>query len=364
MEMRFQPRPFRLSAFANLVLSISVATSAADKIVACVGNSITYGYDLPRDKSYPTILDTLLGAGYAVSNFGVSGKTMVRGSADSYWKQSAYTNALASNPNIVIIELGTNDAKTYIWSAYGSEFKADYLAMIQSFRDLPSKPQVWLTLQPQANNTEWSLYDKDIDWRVNPLIREVALEAGTHLIDLRAGFSGHPEWYLADSVHPNVAGAKALATLVANMLKHEPSTIRLPAVMGGRPEASLYGPGYQWYRNDTLLAGDTLRTLRSGAAGSYKVSVKIEARTENRLVSEPYKQLSGISTPLGGHRWLAIGSSGDLRLNLPAGVDLASIDLRDTRGRKVTSTDHLAQGTYNWSIRAAGHAATGILVVP
>lgn len=364
MDMRFQPCLSRPSAFATLVLAFSLATSAADKIVACVGNSITYGYDLPSEKSYPTVLDTLLGNGYAVSNFGVSGKTMVRGSNDSYWKQNAYTDALASKPDIVVIELGTNDAKTYIWGTYGKDFKADYLAMIKSFRDLPTHPEVWLTLQPWANNADWSMYDTDIARKVNPLIREVALEAGTHLIDLRAGFAGHPEWYLADSVHPNAAGAKALATLVANMLKREPPTIRLPAVEGGRPEASLNGSGYQWYRNDTLLAGDTLRTLRSGAIGTYKVSVKIEARTENRLVSAPYPQMSSIESPVRRRAPLSIGGSGNLYLDLPADVDPASLVLRDTRGRKVSSMGHLATGTYTYSIRSPGLAASGILVAP
>ncbi|MBK9576186.1 MAG: hypothetical protein IPO40_03840 [Fibrobacteres bacterium] len=362
--MRIPPLPFQLSSSATLVLALSLATSAADKIVACVGNSITFGYDLPWGKSYPTVLDTLLGTGYAVSNFGVSGKTMVKGSNESYWKETAYTNALASQPDIVIIELGTNDAKTYIWGTYGKDFKADYLAMIKSFRDLPSRPEVWLTLQPRANNESWSMYDNDIARKVNPLIREVALEAGTHLIDLRAGFAGHPEWYMSDSVHPNVAGAKAMATLVANMLKREPPTIRLPAVVGGRPEASLNGSGYQWYRNDTLLAGDTLRTLRSGAMGTYKVSVKIEAGTENRLVSTPYRQLSNITTPAKGRRPMFVGGAGDLRPNLPAGVDPESIALRDTRGRKMSLTDRLAPGTYTWSIRSPGLAASGILVAP
>ncbi|MBK8803578.1 MAG: hypothetical protein IPN71_16280 [Fibrobacteres bacterium] len=131
----------------------------------------------------------------------------------------------------------------------------------------------------------------------------MALEAGTHLIDLRAGFSGHPEWYLADSVHPNVAGAKALATLVANMLKHKPATIELLAVMGARPQASLNGTGYQWYRNDTLLAETPCKTLRSSRRAVTRFRSRSRRKRKTGSFSAPYKQFSKISTPLGGHRW-------------------------------------------------------------
>ena len=47
--------------------------------VACVGNSITYGYLLPeREKqAYPSQLHQLLGNDYLVGNFGKSGATLL-----------------------------------------------------------------------------------------------------------------------------------------------------------------------------------------------------------------------------------------------------------------------------------------------
>ena len=47
--------------------------------VACIGASITYGATIPeREKyAYPAQLGALLGVGYEVFNYGVSGCTML-----------------------------------------------------------------------------------------------------------------------------------------------------------------------------------------------------------------------------------------------------------------------------------------------
>ena len=139
MEAVIRPR---LATLAMILFGFS-STMSADLKVACVGNSITYGYGLnnPYYESYPTQLDTLLGAGCAVSNFGVSGKTMIKAVGDAYWTQSAFTQALASLPNIVVVELGTNDSKDYIWPYYKQNFKPDYISMIDTFRHLSSHPR-------------------------------------------------------------------------------------------------------------------------------------------------------------------------------------------------------------------------------
>ena len=63
----------------SLVLSLllsSAASIAQENIrVACVGNSITYGFGLNdrQTMSYPAQLGGVLGAGYEVRNFGCNG---------------------------------------------------------------------------------------------------------------------------------------------------------------------------------------------------------------------------------------------------------------------------------------------------
>jgi len=348
----------RLLSILSLSCLISGSTLAADIKVACVGNSITYGYglDSPYYESYPTRLDTLLGNGYAVTNFGVSGKTMVH-SNDAYWTQKEFTAARDSLPSIVVIELGTNDSKDYIWPYYKGEFESDYLAMIDTFRVLASKPSIWVTLQPRANNVSWNMPDTTITNQVNPLILDAALKAGTGVIDLRAAFAGHGEWMQSDSVHPNATGALHLAKTVAGMLSRSPIAI-------AKSSAGLVAPagyGYRWYRNDTLLS-DTAQTLATSATGSYKASVKVEAATLSRQVSSTYvlSNSTGISNSKAQHIRVWCDASGNARSE---GASDLSLQLRDARGQAVATTG-LHSGVYLYALKKGSQSVQqGMLTV-
>lgn len=55
---------------------------------------------------------------YTVQNLGVSGATMMHSPQGdySYWDRGEWQTALKSEADIVVIQLGTNDAKTYQWN--------------------------------------------------------------------------------------------------------------------------------------------------------------------------------------------------------------------------------------------------------
>lgn len=74
--------------------------------VACVGDSITQG------SGYPAKLQVLLGTNYSVGNFGVSGSTVTLNSTKPYMNQTAFEKAQQFQPKVVVIMLGTNDART------------------------------------------------------------------------------------------------------------------------------------------------------------------------------------------------------------------------------------------------------------
>ena len=62
------------------ILFITTASAQENRIkVACIGNSITYGYGLPdrTTQSYPAQLQKMLGESYQVENFGKSGATLL-----------------------------------------------------------------------------------------------------------------------------------------------------------------------------------------------------------------------------------------------------------------------------------------------
>jgi len=214
-----------------VVTSLICAANAQTKI-ACVGNSITEGYGLGWQEDYPFQLQQLLGESYTVTNFGVSGMTFAnKGPNDnmSYWSTDKFKAALASSPDIVVIELGTNDSKFFSNNCIGTDGQPtynynygqyekdqlyrDYEALIDTFAHLPTSPRIIATLQPYSNNCGWGIMDTAIVNQINPIIKDVATRKGVEIIDLHAEFNT-PAWFLPDSVHPNATGAIELAKII------------------------------------------------------------------------------------------------------------------------------------------------------
>ena len=75
---------------------------------------------------------------YEVINLGLGGRTMMKTGDMPYWNEQAYQDALNSEADIVIMMLGTNDAKTYQWTR--KEYHNDYVEMVKNMQNLPSKP--------------------------------------------------------------------------------------------------------------------------------------------------------------------------------------------------------------------------------
>ena len=81
-------------------------------LVGCVGDSITAGYKASsRQTTYPSVLQALLGDGYKVTNMGEGGATMRAGADSPYWLRRSYQTLTSNRWDILILMLGTNDAK-------------------------------------------------------------------------------------------------------------------------------------------------------------------------------------------------------------------------------------------------------------
>ena len=196
-----------------IVLTLSACQNEPVR-VACVGDSITYGHGI-KDRehdAYPGLLGSLLGDKYDVRNFGVSGSTTMMGTDMPYMNEQAYKDALAFNPEIVTIKLGTNDSKPYNWKEQ-EHFKDDLKTLIESFRSLPSKPKIWLCLPVPAMGSAWSINDSVIYNGVIPYIKEVAQEENIPLIDLNTPFQGKRQ-YFPDTIHPNEEGQQIIAETI------------------------------------------------------------------------------------------------------------------------------------------------------
>lgn len=190
-----------------------------DKVkVACVGDSITWGSRVEeREKNaYPVVLGGLLGDGHDVRNFGVSGATLLRKGDKPWWKQKAFAAATEFQPNVVVIKLGTNDTKPQNWASK-ADFEADLKALADHFRGLPSKPSVFVCLPAAVLKDAFGINAASMAEEL-PMIRKVADAEKLPLIDLQAGVAA-PELFDKDGVHPNAAGARKIAELVAAAIR-------------------------------------------------------------------------------------------------------------------------------------------------
>jgi lysophospholipase L1-like esterase len=158
----------------------------------------------------------MLGEKFDVRNFGVNGATMLKKGDKPYWKLKAYADAHDFQPEVVVIKLGTNDSKPHNWK-HKEEYVADYVALIESFQKLESKPTVWVCYPVPAYPGRWGITDKVMKEEVMPRVDEVAKKTGCKIIDLYAALSDKKEMF-PDSVHPNAKGATLIAKAVSSVI--------------------------------------------------------------------------------------------------------------------------------------------------
>lgn len=207
-----------------LFLCMCLSESFAQIKVACIGNSITEGYSLkdPATEAYPAVLQRLLGDDFEVHNYGLSGYTMMNKGDFPYMAspdpaKRRFQEALASNPDIVTIKLGTNDSKAHNWDAHHDDFEPSYNAMIDSFLCLPSHPLIYICLPIPAAGENFSIRPEVVENEIYPLIRKIAAHRGLPIIDLNTALRPYLET-LEDDIHPNRLGAALIAEEIARRL--------------------------------------------------------------------------------------------------------------------------------------------------
>ena len=181
------------------------------KKVACVGDSITWGFTIVnRSKySYPAVLQQLLGDGFEVRNFGHNDAAVRFDAETPYVSKKAYRDSLAWEPDIVLLMLGTNDTKPWNWNP--GIFREDYLRVVESYLALPSHPQVVLVAPIRIFKTIPVMFlNPDVlEEGVRPAIRDIAAQLHLQLVDLYDLFDSAR--FCRDGVHPQRDGARLLA---------------------------------------------------------------------------------------------------------------------------------------------------------
>jgi acyl-CoA thioesterase-1 len=217
MKNKMKKLVFQTGFFFLLVSSL--LCSQQDKIrIACVGNSITEGNAMSTKllDAYPIALGRYLGPGYDVRNFGVSGRTMLKKGDFPIWNEKLFSDAINFNPNIVTIFLGTNDSKPYNW-IYKDDFMKDYYSMIDTFKQEPANPEIYICLPPPSFSDAYDIRDSVIVADIIPMIKKIADSAHVKLIDFNTPFLDK-SYLMPDGIHPLIEGSDFMARILLKEL--------------------------------------------------------------------------------------------------------------------------------------------------
>jgi len=193
-----------LVTLITLLLAAAPAT-AATRILA-FGDSLTAGFGVAPDQSFPAQLAARLKAdGYdvVVDNAGVSGDTTADGLARFNW-------AMGSHPDIVLLEFGANDMLRGLAPAKAA---ANLDAMLDKLKAAKVKVLL-LGMHAVAN---WGAdYQKSFDAIYPMLAKKYDVPLYPFFLD---GVALDPKLNQADRLHPNPAGVAVIVDRVAPLVE-------------------------------------------------------------------------------------------------------------------------------------------------
>lgn len=156
-------------------------------LISALGDSLTFGYGVDKNQSYPTLLAQK--SGWTVDNDGVSGDT----TSDVLQR---LPTILAKNPKLVLLGVGGNDV---LRRTDPETTKANLLKIVN---DLQSKAiAVVLIAQPHLSAS--ALFGKASD---NPVYQEIAKKTGVPLLDNVWSEILSDNSLKSDQIHANAAG--------------------------------------------------------------------------------------------------------------------------------------------------------------
>jgi acyl-CoA thioesterase-1 len=182
------------------------ATVDVRPVIVAFGDSLTAGFGVPPEESYPAQLQRRLdeaGYPYRVLNAGVSGETSAGGLRRVEW-------VVKSHPRIVILEFGGNDGLRGLDLKHT---KANIEAMVVRFQQA-GVTVVLAGMQLPPN------YGRDYTDQFAQLYAELAKTHGVTLIPFFLdGVAARPELNQADGFHPTGTGYRIIADNVMKALR-------------------------------------------------------------------------------------------------------------------------------------------------
>jgi acyl-CoA thioesterase-1 len=176
----------------------------AEKTLTIIGDSITEGYGVPKEKAYPALLEKNL-PGWKITNAGISGSTSASAPSRMKW-------ALKAKPTAVLIALGGNDGLRALKVEEMRKNLAEALS-------LAKKAGVKALLAgQQAPPNYGTTYTKSFFSSFGEVAKNAKVPLYPFILE---GVAGNPKMNLADGIHPNEAGQQVIADKLLPFLKKE-----------------------------------------------------------------------------------------------------------------------------------------------
>jgi acyl-CoA thioesterase I len=202
-----------LRAYKHLLIVAAlfavVPAQAADKLILAFGDSLTAGYGLLPNESYPAQLQTQLrqqGISVRVHNAGVSGDTTSGGRARLGW----VITSLKTTPDMVIMCIGANDS---LRGVDPKLTRANLDAMMEDLQKRKIRVLLAGMLAPPNMGNEYAR-------NYNRIFPDLAKRYGAiYYPFLLDGVVANRKLLLEDGMHPNKQGAAIIASKIAPIVR-------------------------------------------------------------------------------------------------------------------------------------------------
>ncbi|AZQ63589.1 arylesterase [Flammeovirga pectinis] len=179
------------------------------KVIIFYGNSLTAGYGLEKEQSYPSIIQTTydsLNIPYKCINAGLSGETTAGGKNRIDWVLNQ------NKPDIFVLSLGGNDALRGLDPKSSKQNLIDIIDIVKAKN--PNCKILLAGIVPPPNMGEKYFNEFKL------IFPQVSKEKNTFLLPfLLKGVAGNETLNQKDGIHPNIEGTKIVASTVMTALK-------------------------------------------------------------------------------------------------------------------------------------------------
>ena len=189
-----------------ILLSISHSTLAKSKVLF-LGDSLTEGYGISKESTYPVILQKVLNSKYQISidilNGSVSGSTTASSLSRLKW-------FLKGKPNILVLALGSNDGLRGVDLSTSKENlkKTILLAKENSMKIILAGMYIPPNYGPKYTSEFKNMY-KELESELKVVLIPFLLEGVATIKNLN----------LSDGIHPNEKGHEIMANTLLKYIR-------------------------------------------------------------------------------------------------------------------------------------------------